>query len=368
MVTNFLDVHLCPGHTGGMASSPPGHSARDPGEVPGPEGGQVGAGHFAPSLLYAAAKLYYDDGATQAQVATKLGTSRATVSRLLSEARRQGVVQISVVPPAHGSQRDLADRLRVELGLEQVYLSARLPKPTESKPLTALLGSVLSPAVGRALSAVGLVPGDIMLVSSGRTMYEVGRYDLPHLPGVVVAPTLGGTDQPEGWYQTNEITRLFAGRIGGRANYLFAPALPGPDLYETLLHDAAIQRVLHLWPYARCVVTSVGAPPILREQVPQFIVPAMPSLIEAVGDMSSRFFNRVGEPVKFPGSDRLIAVELATLQQIPVVIAVAAGRDRVAPIIAGARMRYFNQLVTDPATAEAILAASSLVPHPVQPG
>ena len=48
-------------------------------------------------------------------------------------------------------------------------------------------------------------------------------------------------------------------------------------------------------------------------------------LIEAVGDVCSRFFNRAGQPVLFPGSERLIAVELDTLKSIPTVIAVAAG-------------------------------------------
>jgi hypothetical protein len=42
-----------------------------------------------------------------------------------------------------------------------------------------VLGSVLAPAVGRALSAVGLAQGDVLLVSSGRTIYEVARFDLP---------------------------------------------------------------------------------------------------------------------------------------------------------------------------------------------
>ena len=74
--------------------------------------------------------------------------------------------------------------------------------------------------------------------------------------------------------------------------------------------------------------------------------------IEAVGDVCSQFFSRTGRP----RSERLIAVDLATLRKIPTVIAVAAGRDKVPPIIAGARARYFNQLVTDPHTAEEILA------------
>jgi DNA-binding transcriptional regulator LsrR (DeoR family) len=241
------------------------------------------------------------------------------------------------------------------LGLKTVHISAPLPV-SGNKPMEDVLGSVLAPAVGRALSAVGLAQGDVLLVSSGRTIYEVARFDLPRLPGVVVAPTVGGTDQPEGWYQTNEITRQIAERIGGRATYLFAPALPGPELYQTLRKDPTIQRVLHLWPQARCVLTGIGAPPLLRSQAPQFVDPSATDLIDAVGDICSRFYNRAGKSVIFPGSERLIAVELATLKKIPVVIAVAAGRDKVAPLIAGARARFFSQLVTDPRTAEEILA------------
>ena len=315
-----------------------------------------GSSHFASSLLYAAAKMYYDDDATQAEVAAKLKTSRATVSRLLAEARRQGIVRIEVVAPDRHRSDDLAGQLTTALGLKKVYLSAPMPSPTGGKTLEDVMGSVLAPAVSRALSAVGLGPGDILLVSSGRTMYEVSRFDLPKLPGVVVAPTVGGTDQPEGWYQTNEITRQVAERIGGRATYLFAPALPGPELYQTLQNDPAIQRVLHLWPHARCVLAGVGAPPVLRSQAPQFVHPSSPYLIEAVGDVCSRFFSRAGKPVAFPGSERMIAVDLDLLKKVPTVIAVAAGSEKVAPIVAAARARFFSQLVTDPRTAEEILA------------
>ena len=322
-------------------------SPRADGSLPSANGQPTG-GSLPPALLYAAAKMYWDEDATQAEIARRLGISRANVSRLLSEARRQGIVQIAVVQPVSQETTNLADRLRTQLGLHEVYLSAPLPQSARREPMIELLGRVLSPALNEALLALSLVPGDIMLVSSGRTIYEVARHDLPSLPGVVVAPTLGGTDQPQGWYQTNEIARLIASNIGGRASYLF----------ELLVRDESIQRVLHLWPYAQCAITSVGAPPLLREQLPQFLAPAIPSLMEAVGDISSRFFDRLGEPVDFPGSDRLIAVELSMLQRIPAVIAVAAGTERIAPLLAGARKKYFNQLVTDPATAEQLLAAS----------
>lgn len=324
----------------------------------GSESAGLGDLGYPPSLLYRAAKLYYEDNATQAVIAATLGTSRTTVSRLLAEARRRGIVQIAIVKPQPGDTNNLADRLRTQLGLDRVYLSAALPQTSPRRSTIETLGGVLAPALGTALTAVGFVPGDIMLVSSGRTMYEVAQHELPQLSGVVVAPTIGGIDQSERWYQTNEIVSLVASKIGGRATYLFAPVLPGPDLHERLVQDPVVQRVLHLWPFARCVVTSVGAPPILRDQLPQFIVPALPSLVEAAGDLCSRFFDRAGEPLEFPGSDRLVAVDLETLKQIPVVIAVAAGSERVTSIIAAARKRYFNQLVTDPDTAEVLLSTA----------
>ena len=315
-------------------------------------GGADGS-RFEPSMLYAAAKLYYLEDATQAEVAAQLGTSRATVSRLLSEARRQGIVRIQVFAPETVGSDDLAAQLAAALGLASVEVSA--PLPGSGPGQADMMGSVLAPAVGLALGRVGLSAGDILLVSSGRTVYEVSRFDLPDLPGVVVAPTVGGTDQPEAWYQTNEITRRVAERLGGRAMYLFAPALPGPELFQTLRNDPAIQRVLHLWPYARCVLTGIGAPPLLRAQAPQFFDNASAALVEAVGDICSRFFSRTGAPVTFPGSERLIALDLETLRQVPVVIAVASGADKVAPLIAAARAGFFNHLVTDPQTARLVL-------------
>ena len=327
----------------------------EPTGVEEPVGSDTEAGHFPASLLYAAAKLYYTEDATQADVAVQLGTSRATVSRLLAEAKRRGIVRIEVVPPTEVATGGLADRLTRALSLATVYLSHPLPNPGPGRTTVDVMGGALAPAVGRALSAAGLLAGDVLLVSSGRTVYEVAQYELVPLPGVLVAPTVGGNDQPEEWYQTNEITRLVANRLGGRPNYLFAPALPGQDLYPSLLNDPSIQRVLHLWPHARCVLMGIGAPPLMRSDIPRFVPTESSSLRSAVGDVCSRFFDREGEEVEFDGRDRLIAVELEALRHIPVTIAVAVGQDKIESIIAGARGGYFNQLVTDPSTAAAIL-------------
>lgn len=306
--------------------------------------------------MYAAATLYYLEDATQAEIADKLGTSRATVSRLLSEARRQGIVRIEVVAPTVPDDDGLAERAAAALGLETVYLSMAPP--------TRPVGAALAPVLSAALTDVGLRAGDVLLVSSGRTVYEAAQAQLPQLPGVLLAPTVGGQDEPEPWYQTNEITRELAARVGGRPSFLYAPALPGPDLYDLLLREPSIRRVIELWQEARCAILGVGAPPLTRQSLPGFVPKDSLSLRDAVGDVCSRFYDDEGRPVEFPGSERLMATGLEMLQRVPVGIAVAAGQDKVLPIVAGARAGYFNRLVTDAATAVALIDAASTAPTP----
>jgi DNA-binding transcriptional regulator LsrR (DeoR family) len=315
---------------------------------------------FSAHLLHAAATLYYLQDATQAEVGKRLGTSRATVSRLLSEARRQGIVRIEVrdpLDPAH--EEDLGSRTAEALGLAVVHIA----------PLAhqALLGPSLAPQLSRALRDVGLVSGDVLLVSSGRTIWETAREALPALPGIMVTPTVGGQDEPEAWYQTNEITRKVAETVGGRPAFLYAPAQPGPELYDRLVDDPSTQRVLRLWAEAKCAVIGVGAPPTTRESMPGWMAELKPWFGEAAGDICSRIFDHSGQPLPFPGSERLIATSYELLRRIPVTIAVAVGQEKIPSLLAGARAGWFNTLVTDAPTASALLArAEDYRPEPIE--
>ena len=323
---------------------------------PGPTDVSSPGTRFSAELMYAAAHLYYVEDKNQAAVAEQLGTSRATVSRLLSEARRAGIVRIEVNLQHTDTHADLEERTARALGLQAVYLSISESVIASG---TDHLGATLAPALSRALRAVELVAGDVLLVSSGRTVYEAAQFELPSLPGVVVAPTVGGQDEPEAWYQTNEITREIAARIGGQPAFLYAPALPGPDLYRGLQNDPSIGRVLELWENAACAVIGLGAPPITRRSTPAFVPTGTPPLRAAVGDVCSRLFDEDGQPVRFPGSERLIATALDTLRALPVSIAVAVGAEKVMGIAVGARAGFFNRLVTDPATATLLLARAT---------
>lgn len=309
-----------------------------------------GGARFSKALMYAAARLYYEDEVRQSEIAARLELSPASVSRLLSEARRSGMVRIEVVPPDDEELDELARRVEDALDLDAVALT--------DLPLLAQPGVALAPALSVLLERVGLRAGDALLVSSGRTVYEVAQAELPELPGVQLAPMVGGQDEPEVWYATNEVTRQVAAKVGGTPRFLYAPALPGERAHALLLEDPSIKRVLELWEQARCAIVGIGAPPATRTSLPTFVPVAEFAVHDAVGDVCTRFFDADGAPVRFPGQERLIAVDFEGLRRIPACIAVAVGAEKIPGIVAAARARYVNQLATDRETATLLLAAT----------
>ncbi|MBF8186599.1 MarR family transcriptional regulator [Nonomuraea sp. K274] len=305
---------------------------------------------FPHELMYAAAQQYYMEDATQGDIAKRLGVSRATVSRLLNEARRHGIVEIKVHRPATLDDGPLAADVARALDLERVHLVPKVNGPA--------LGPWLAPGVARALATVGLESGDVVLVSSGTTVYECAREGLGRFPGVTIAPAVGGQEEPQPWFQTNETTRILAERVGGVPAYLYAPALPGPELFYSLQHEPSVRRVMDLWAHAKCAVVGVGSAPLMRQMMPAFMPRDADSLRHAVGDVCMRVYDRDGAPITYPGSERLVATRLEELRRIPATIAVAVGAEKVLSIVAGARGGYFNQLVTDTPTAEGLVAAT----------
>jgi DNA-binding transcriptional regulator LsrR (DeoR family) len=305
---------------------------------------------YAPALVYQAARLYYLEDATQAEIAQRIGTSRPTVSRLLAEARETGVVEVRIRNPERGVTADLERELTQTLGLVAAYITVETPGIDP--------GTLLVPGAIDALSHAELRPGDALLVSSGATVYSVAQQQLPPMPGVVLCPTLGGLEEPAPQYQTNEITRSLALKVQAVPAMLYAPAMPTPDLYDVLVRDPQLQRVQLLWRTARAALLGVGAPPRTRSTLPSVLPVGSDAMRAAIGDICGRPYDRDGQPIDFPGVERLIAITLDGLRRIPHTIALAVGPDKVESILVAARAGYLNTLVTDRNTALLLLEAA----------
>ena len=67
------------------------------------------------------ASFYYDQGKSQAEIANEFGISRSAVSRLLTEAREKGIVEITVHYPWRTSP-ELEEALVSTFGLNLILV------------------------------------------------------------------------------------------------------------------------------------------------------------------------------------------------------------------------------------------------------
>src|SRR3954452_13321287 len=77
-----------------------------------------------PGVPRAAPRLYYLQNRSQAEIAAELGTSRSNVSRMLTEAQRQGIVEIRIVDPS-GRIPELEREIQAMFGLTDVRVAQR---------------------------------------------------------------------------------------------------------------------------------------------------------------------------------------------------------------------------------------------------
>jgi DNA-binding transcriptional regulator LsrR (DeoR family) len=299
---------------------------------------------IAASVL-AAAELYYQDQLSQQQIADRLGVSRSTVSRMLRDARDQGIVQIEIRRPSPAAA--LSQELEAALGLRRAVVVSTAPRGE----LQALVAPALAELAGLALGT-----GDVLAVSWGATVWQLAQSSgFPSLRGVRLVPAIAGLDEVDVRFQTNEIARRIADASGADVSFLHSPALPSPELRRSILADAEIGRRLALWDRLAAALVGIGPPTLAIETGPAHILADRADLEHAVGDVVSRYFDFDGEPVEFGSEPLLLGLSRAQLRRAGTVLAVAAGTVKARSIIGAARAGLIDVLVTDTATAAAAL-------------
>ena len=74
-------------------------------------------------LLADVAEMYYVDDLTQAQISQTIEITRSAVSRMLTEARNKGIVEISIRRPLHFDPR-LESALKERFNLQSAHVLA----------------------------------------------------------------------------------------------------------------------------------------------------------------------------------------------------------------------------------------------------
>jgi deoxyribonucleoside regulator len=305
--------------------------------------------------LVDASRLYYELGETQSRVAEILGVTRPQVSRLLKRARAEGVVEIRIVDQA-AVDATAGATLRDAFGLAAVHVAPSVAGPEEiGRRIVGRLGADVLRAAIRDGAVVGV--GDGASISA---VADIVAADEPvHETGATVVPLCGGY-----WFTgpAREPFRRVADGIGGLALGLLAPGLvDDPATKRALVAHDGVRRIADLWQRLDLAAFGIGGPvwsaaalgPEIARELEQD--GAVGEVLVSPFDVHGRF---VGDALR----DRTIAFDARELDRVPVRIGVAGGPAKVRPILGALRGGLLTDLVTDQATAEAVLALARTEP------
>ncbi len=308
------------------------------------------------------ASLYFEERLTQEQVATRTGYSRSMVSRLLTEARKRGVVEIRV---HHSLERcaDLEQALQKHFGLAAVrVLSGGASNPGETMARLGMLGARLIEELVRENMTIA--------VSWGGTLSQAIDALRPKpFPSIYVVQMVGLLGASDPRIDGSDVARRMARAFSGRYSILPAPLIANNEATkQALLADQRVHRVLEIAGHADLAIVGIGTLELEHCTLLQdgYLTKAQVNQLRrsnVVGDTGCIFFDQSGQTVMTSLTRRVVGIDEPTMRAIPTRLGIAGGSSKILPIVGALRSGLVNVLVTDETAANGVLTAVEETPR-----
>jgi DNA-binding transcriptional regulator LsrR (DeoR family) len=297
------------------------------------------------------ANLYYADGWTQEQIAKKVGVSRPVISKLLQKAKELGIIEVYIKDEnAHTVELEL--KLEKEFRLKDVIVVSTVGYTSEMS--RKAVGQAGAYYLSRNLKDVKRLG-----ISWGTTVAEVVKeYPYERREGIKIIPLEGGMGRQYVEIHANQLAYELSKKMNSTCSYLYAPAIvETEELKERLLEMHDIEAVLEEGKNVDVALISIGNPhkgSTLRK-MGYLQEDDLNSLrkMGVVGDIASRFFDKLGAPIS--QDDKVIGISLEQLKKISTVIAVVEGVYKLESVLSALNGDYLDVLIIDEQTAAALL-------------
>jgi len=308
-------------------------------------------------LMTQVARMYYEHGLNQPEIAAQLDLSQATISRLLKRAQQEKIVRITVSAPS-GIYTDLEEEL------QQAYqLKAAIVVDCEQADMDDDTLNNLGAAAAFYVEST-LRRNEVVGVSSWSASMLATIEALRPLPrplGAQVVQLHGGVGNPSAEAHANRLLNRLAELLRGEAKFLPAPGVVGSaDAVPILLADQFVQETMSLFDSLTLALVGIGA------LEPSTFIASSGNIFSddevqvlrqqgAVGNICLRFYDAAGAPVSTPLNDRVLSMSLEQLRRVRRVVGIAGGRRKLDAIRGALRGNWINVLITDRAMAERLV-------------
>jgi DNA-binding transcriptional regulator LsrR (DeoR family) len=306
------------------------------------------------SLLADIAEMYYLEQKNQAEIAKAVGVTRSMISRMLTEARESGIVDIRVQRPLQ-SDPELESALKEKFGLKDVYVVVTNHRTGER--LTRSLGSA-----GAIMLERYLAPQKVLGLAWGTSISAtVDAFEIKEPISVKVVQLVGAMGARNMKYDGHDLVARITKKLGGEAYYLNAPYLcQSAEIANSMLETKSIRETINIGKKTDVALLGIGT--TLPEHSSFYLAGyitrrELDDLRKAggIGDVSGLHFDLNGQPACEDFCERLVSIRRPDLLSIPVRLGVAGGEGKEEAILGALRSKYVNVLVIDSITAGKIL-------------
>jgi len=303
-------------------------------------------------ILVKIAEMYYEEGATQSQIADEIGVSRSLISKYLAKAKELGIVEIIIHDETIHPYRQLEGKIERLYGLREVMCIPSLGNESSKNRL----GTAASKYLLRVIR-----DGQTIGVSSGTTLHEVAEAlsTNQQFPSVTFVPLVGGMGNERVDIHANTLVAKFAGALQAKYKLLHAPVVvDSNEAKEIFMRQSSILDIFDLAAKANIAIVGIGGTPEHSTMVKSYLGQETQEYFnqtDVVGDICYNFINKKGETSFNSWNERVISLRLEQLRDIPLVIGVACGLEKVRAIKAALEGKLVHVLITDELTAKALL-------------
>ena len=307
-------------------------------------------------LMTRVARMYYERGMLQSDIAKQLGLSQATISRLLNRSRDEGITRISVNVP-QGVHSQMEEDLVAAYDLRDAVVVDCLSENEQ----------IIQRDVGAAAAyyvELTIKPNEVIGISSWSSNLLAlvdAMHQVPRKPGVQVVQILGGVGNPGAEVHAARLTSRLARLVNGQATFLPAPGIVGSQAsLDVLLADPYVQEATALFDQVSLALVGIGAvepSELLFESGNIFTNEELDVLRSsgAVGDILLHFFDNNGQPVETSLNSRVVSMTLPQLRRVDRAVGVAGGRRKYEAILGALLGGLINVLITDCHTARRLM-------------
>lgn len=303
------------------------------------------------------AYMYYQLEMKQKVIADQLDISQATVSRLLKQAVKEGIVRITVTMPT-GVHAEMESALCTRYGLKAAIIVDG-DDPDDEASLQHYIGSAAAYYIESTIDKyeiVGLSSWSATLLAMVNAMQPVSRRTQARIVQI-----LGAVGNPGAEIYASRLMERFANLVEGSPIFLPAPGLAGsPEMRDALMADPFVREAVGLFDDITLALVGIGslAPSKLLASSGNVFSPEELAALHAagaVGDICLRFFDTDGRPISTGHDERVISMTLDQLKRVRRSVGIAGGQRKVAAIRGALRGGWINVLITDHVTASALL-------------